>query len=102
MNPTTGAKTMKKDDLITAVAADTGMTKRDVGSVLDALERIAVATITEGQDFALPGLVRVEIKNRAARMVRNPQTGVSSMAPATRAAVAKVSAQIKRAANKAA
>lgn len=93
---------MKKDDLTAAVAADTGMTKRDVSVVLDAIERVAVAAITSGQDFTLPGVARIEVKDRAARMVRNPRTGEASMMPATRAASAKINAQIKRAAGKSA
>lgn len=47
----------------------------DVEVVLDALGIACVERLAAGDDVTLPGIGRLKVKARAARMVRNPRTG---------------------------
>ena len=66
---------MNKTELAAAVAAKTGLKKKDAEKVADAF----IATITEalklGDKVALSGLGTFEVKERATRTGKNPRTG---------------------------
>lgn len=47
----------------------------DVEVVLDALAEACAARLAAGDDVTIPGVGRLKVKARAARMVRNPRTG---------------------------
>ena len=70
-----GGEPMTKVELIGKVAEKTNMTKKDVGVCLDAfLSAIQEALIT-GDRVQLTGFGTFEVRERAARKGRNPQTG---------------------------
>lgn len=56
----------------------------DVEVVLDALAEACAARLAAGDDVTLPGIGRLKVKARAARMVRNPRTGELMPLPARR------------------
>ena len=71
---------MTKTKTIAALAERTGLSKADVGNVLEALATLAYAEAKDG--FTLPGIGKLVLVNRAARMGRNPATGESIHIPA--------------------
>lgn len=56
----------------------------DVEVVLDALAEACAARLAAGDDVMLPGIGRLKVKARAARMVRNPRTGEPMSLPPKR------------------
>lgn len=67
---------MNRADLITALAAHSDVSRREVDKVLTALTETITKTITESDDkIGIPGFVSFERTLRAARTTRNPQTG---------------------------
>lgn len=81
---------MNKSDLIQAVADRTGMTKRDVGQIVEAVFDAISDALARGEKVQLVGFGNFEIRERAARKGRNPQTGevidiAASKVPAFRA-----------------
>lgn len=52
-----------------------GLHAVDVEVVLDALAEACAARLAAGDDVTIPGVGRLKVKARAARMVRNPRTG---------------------------
>ena len=69
---------MTKSQLFGALAEKTGLAKKDVVAVLDALVVLAYSEVKGSSgEFTLPGLGKLVKKHRAARMGRNPATGAS-------------------------
>lgn len=66
---------MNKSELIDAVVASTGESKRVVGGVVDALIDQVQNNVKNGEKVTLPGFGTFERRHRAARTGRNPQTG---------------------------
>ena len=66
---------MNKSDLIAAIAEHANLTKADAGRALDALTKTIEATLKGGDTIALVGFGTFEVKQRAERSGRNPQTG---------------------------
>nr|AGC72071.1 putative DNA-binding protein HU [uncultured bacterium A1Q1_fos_291] len=72
-------KPLSKTDILNALAESTEMSRKEVGSVIDALEALIAANISKGPGvFNLPGLLKIYVHERPAtkeRMGRNPATG---------------------------
>jgi len=66
---------MVKMDLIAMVADKAGMTKVDAAKAIDAVVEAITASLTKGEKVTWTGFGTFEVRNRAARMGRNPQTG---------------------------
>lgn len=66
---------MNKADLINAIAEHSNLSKADAGRSLDALTNTIEATLKAGDSITLVGFGTFEVKARAARKGRNPQTG---------------------------
>jgi DNA-binding protein HU-beta len=81
--------TMKKSDLIDALAGTTGQSKASVEAVLDALPGAVMSGLSAGDAVTLPGIAKIDAKARAERTVRNPATGASMVSPATTVASIK-------------
>ncbi len=86
---------MKKDELVSALAEASGETKSSVSAVLGALPAVADKALKKGKSVSLPGLGKLDAAHRAAREVRNPQTGEKKMAAAHKAPRFKFSAPFK-------
>ncbi len=86
---------MNKTELAAAVAAKTGLKKKDAEKVADAF----IATITEalklGDKVALSGLGTFEVKERAARTGKNPRTGEAVEIAASKAPKFKAGKALK-------
>jgi DNA-binding protein HU-beta len=64
-----------KNDLINAVAEQTGLTKADSGRAIDAVFDAITATLKSGDDVRLVGFGTFLVTKRAASEGRNPRTG---------------------------
>jgi DNA-binding protein HU-beta len=84
---------MNKRELVDAVASDKDLTKTEVEGVLDAVLENIVSALEGGNDVSIAGFGSFEVRERAARQGRNPQTGeqidiAASKAPAFKSATA--------------
>lgn len=81
---------MTKQDLIERLTEtmkiryDRAVSKTDVASLLDALGDVATDILKAGDDVPLPGLGKLVVKSKAARIARNPKTGEAVQVPAKR------------------
>ncbi len=66
---------MNKADLVAWVANKTGMTKKDVTSVLDATVEGVVSTVKKGDSVTLTNFGTFVSVQRKASTKRNPKTG---------------------------
>jgi DNA-binding protein HU-beta len=66
---------LTKAELIDELAADTELSKRQVGEVVDAMLRIIKETLVAGEKVALIPFGSFEVRDRKKREGRNPKTG---------------------------
>ena len=66
---------MNKSDLIAAIAAKTECTKKDAEATLNAFVDVVTEALVKGDKVQLVGFGSFEVRKRAARKGRNPQTG---------------------------
>lgn len=76
------AKSMTKSQLAEHMANKTGLTKKAGVQLLDDLAAIAYKEAKN--TFTLPGIGKLVLANRKARIGRNPQTGEAIKIPAKR------------------
>jgi DNA-binding protein HU-beta len=67
------AKPLTKSQIISAVAETAGLTKKQAAATLEALVNLAYKNAKNS--FTLPGLGKIVLVNRKARIGRNPATG---------------------------
>lgn len=75
-------KPMTKSQIADQVAKKAGITKKAAVQILDDLAALAYKEAKN--NFTLPGLGKLVLVNRKARMGRNPQTGAAIKIPAKR------------------
>lgn len=66
---------MNKTDLINNIAAKSGLTKKDVETVLNGFVGEVTEALSAGDKVQLIGFGTFETRKRSGRMGRNPQTG---------------------------
>ncbi len=86
---------MTKSQVQTALAEKTGLSKKEVKSFLEDLADLAYKEAENG--FTLPGLGKLVLVNRKARMGRNPATGEAIHIPAKRVVKFRVAKVCKEA-----
>ncbi|MHB9145261.1 MAG: HU family DNA-binding protein [Symbiobacteriia bacterium] len=80
---------MNKAELVAAVAAKAELSKKDAERAVDAVVESIQDALGKGDKVALVGFGTFEVKERAARKGRNPQTGVEIDIAATKVPVFK-------------
>ena len=75
---------MNKTELIAIAAERAGMTKKDTERVLNACIDAITAELVKGGKVQLSGFGTFEVKDREARIGRNPHTNEPIDIPATR------------------
>lgn len=75
---------MNKAELVTKIAADSGLSKKDSEKALTAALDAITAALTEGDKVQLVGFGIFDVKERAARTGRNPKTKEAIEIPASR------------------
>ncbi len=76
------AKAMTKSQIAAAVAESVGITKKQATEVLQTIVELAYKNAKN--TFTFPGLGKLVLVNRKARMGRNPATGQEIKIPAKR------------------
>lgn len=80
---------MNKMDLVASVAEKTDLTKKEAEKVVSAVLASIEEALSQGEKVQLVGFGTFEIKERAARVGRNPRTGEEIEIAATRVPVFK-------------
>ena len=91
---------MNKADLIAAIAAKTGDTKKVAEASVNAFVDVVTETLKKGDKVQLFGFGSFEVRKRAARKGRNPQTKEEIKIPASKAPVFKAGKALKDLVNK--
>jgi DNA-binding protein HU-beta len=90
---------MNKTELVEKVAASTGKTKKEAGRVVDAVLNCISSALQAGEKVTLIGFGNFEVRERAARTGRNPQTGEEIQIKASRVPSFKAGKQLKESVN---
>ena len=91
---------MNKTELIAAAAEQTGMTKKDTEKALNAAFDVIASALSKGEKVQVSGFGIFEVKEREARMGRNPRTGEAMEIAASRTPTFKASKTLKDALEK--
>ena len=91
---------MNKAELIAAIAAKTGATKKSAEEALNAFVDVVTDALKKGDKVQLVGFGSFEVIKRAARKGRNPQTKEEIKIPASKAPKFKAGKALKDIVNK--
>ena len=86
---------MNKSELIAANAQHVNLTKADAVRALDGLTKTIETTLKAGDSVALVGFGTFEVKQRAERSGRNPQTGAAITIAASKTPTFKAGKSLK-------
>lgn len=86
---------MNKTDLINAVAEQADLTKKEAGLAVDAVFESIQTSLSKGEKVQLIGFGNFEVRERAARKGRNPQTGKEIDIPASNVPAFKAGKALK-------
>jgi DNA-binding protein HU-beta len=87
------AKALSKAQLASELAARSGLTKKAGAEVLDHLAALAYKHAKNS--FSLPGIGKLVLQNRKARLGRNPATGAAIQIPARKVVKFRISKAAK-------
>ncbi|MCM3194767.1 HU family DNA-binding protein [Priestia megaterium] len=88
---------MNKTELVDAVATKSELTRQDSKKAVDALFETISNTLAKEEKIQLVGFGTFEIRERAERTGRNPQTGEEMTIPASKAPAFKPGKELKEA-----
>ena len=91
---------MNKTELVAMVAEKSGITKKDAERVVSATFDMIIAELMKGEKVQISGFGSFEVKEREARVGRNPRTKEAIDIPASKAPVFKASKALKDAVSK--
>ncbi|MBE5768044.1 MAG: HU family DNA-binding protein [Clostridiales bacterium] len=86
---------MNKSELTAALAAKTGLNKKEAEKALNAVVEVITETLTAGEKVQIVGFGSFEIKDRPARTARNPRTNEEIEIAASKAPVFKAGKALK-------
>jgi len=86
---------MNKTELVAAVAESAGLSKKDTERVVNAALDIITAALCQGEKVQISGFGTFEVKDREARVGRNPHTKEAIEIPATKVPGFKASKTLK-------
>ncbi|RRQ20827.1 HU family DNA-binding protein [Thiohalobacter thiocyanaticus] len=90
---------MNKAELIDAVADSANLSKADATRAVDAVLDAVTGALKKGEQVSLVGFGTFEVRERAARQGRNPQTGATIQIAASKAPAFKAGKALKDAVN---
>ena len=91
---------MNKAELVAAIAAKTGESKKSSEALVNAFTDVVADALKGGDKVQLVGFGSFEVRKRAARKGRNPQTKEEIKIPASKAPVFKAGKALKELVNK--
>ncbi len=77
---------MNKNELVSAIAEDCGVAKKDVEKVIKSMTAAIHKELGQGGKIQIPDLGAFKCTDRKERTVRNPKTGESMISPACKVA----------------
>ncbi len=86
---------MTKADLVDEIAERTGLTKKDVAETVDEFLEAVSRALESGKHIEIRGFGTFKVKDRKARIARNPRTGEAVQVPSRKVPVFKVSKELK-------
>ncbi|MCR5451875.1 MAG: HU family DNA-binding protein [Lachnospiraceae bacterium] len=86
---------MNKTELVTAMAENADISKKDAEAALKAFTDVVAQELKKGEKIQLVGFGTFEVSERAARTGRNPQTGAEMNIPASKAPKFKAGKALK-------
>ena len=90
---------MNKNELISSVADQCGLTKAQAGEAVEAVFGSITKTLSGGNDVKLLGFGNFVVAQRKATTARNPRTGETINVPASKAPKFKAGKALKDAVN---
>lgn len=84
-----------KSELIEKVASATGLTKKDASSAVEAVFDSITETLSNDEKVQIIGFGTFEVRERAARKGRNPQTGEEIQIPSSKVPAFKAGKALK-------
>ena len=90
---------MNKAELVAAVAEKTGSTKKEAEAAVNAIVGSIEEALVAGDKVQMIGFGTFEVKERAARVGRNPRTGKEIQIPASKNPAFKAGKALKDAVN---
>ena len=90
---------MSKKVIVEAVAREAGMTQAAADKVVSAVLDAIGAELAKGEKVSFPGFGTFEVRERAARTGRNPQTGEEMQIAASKAPAFKAGSAFKQKVN---
>ncbi|MEH7292251.1 HU family DNA-binding protein [Priestia megaterium] len=86
---------MNKTELVEAVAVKAELSKKDASKVVDTLVETISNTLSQEEKIQLIGFGTFEVRERAARTGRNPQTGEEMQISASKTPTFKAGKELK-------
>ncbi len=86
---------MNKTELIAAVAEKTELSKKNAEAAVSAVLDSITESLKSGDKVSLLGFGTFEVRNRAARTGKNPQTGAAIKIPAAKVPAFKAGKALK-------
>jgi len=90
---------VNKNDLVSAVASSTGMSKADSAKAVEGVFDAISGALSSGGDVRIVGFGTFSVANRKATTGRNPRTGQAIQIPASRQPKFKAGKGLKDAVN---
>ncbi|NMB33455.1 MAG: HU family DNA-binding protein [Clostridium sp.] len=91
---------MNKTELVNSIASKSGLSKKDSEAALNAFVSSVEDALKNGEKVVLVGFGTFEVRQRAERKGRNPQTKEEITIPASKAPVFKAGKGLKELVNK--
>ena len=90
---------MSKSELIDTIASEAGIYKADAARALNATTDAIINTMSSGNNVQLTGFGSFMVRDRVARVGRNPQTGATIQISASKVVAFKAGKALKAAVN---
>ena len=90
-------KTMTKSQILSHFAGKFDLTKKAASGIIDEVAALAVSETKKTGSFTLPGIGKLVLVKRKARMGRNPATGEPLKIPAKTVVKMRVAKAVKEA-----
>ena len=91
---------MNKAELTAAIVKKTGFTKKDAEKALGTVTEVIAEALAAGEKVQIVGFGSFEVRNRPARVARNPRTGEAVEIAASKAPAFKAGKALKDSVNK--
>ncbi|MBO4581777.1 MAG: HU family DNA-binding protein [Bacteroidales bacterium] len=85
---------MNKSQLVDAMAAETGLTKKQSKQAVDSFVKLVTVALKKDKKFTVPGFMTMNVVKRSARTARNISTGATIKVPAKNVVKVKVGATL--------